>query len=145
MVNIGKFEIVFEIVVLVFYDFCKEVVIILCCCDGDMLIVVMVDLFNVVVIDCVEQLIWLKVEVFIVFKLDILEKFFVVYDCEGLFDQIIDELMKISGCKGDDNIVFMICVVEQIIVVVVCKFVSDIYFEFDEKFLCICMCNDGVF
>ena len=143
-VNIGKLEIAPEIVALVPYDFCKEAVIIPCRRDGDTLTVVMADPFNVVAIDRVEQLTRLKVEVLTAPKPDILEKLSAVHDREGSLDQTIDELMKISGRKGDDNTAPMIRAVEQIIAAAVRKSASDIHFEPDEKSLRIRMRNDGV-
>jgi type IV pilus assembly protein PilB len=143
-VNVIKLEIAPEIVALVPYEFCKDAAIIPCRRTGDTLTVVMADPFNVVAIDRVEQLTRLKVEVLTAPKPDILEKLTSVHDREGSLDQTIDELMKISGRKGDDNTAPMIRAVEQIIAAAVRKSASDIHFEPDEKSLRIRMRNDGI-
>ena len=143
-VNVLKLQIEPEVIALVPYAFCKEAVLIPCRREGDTLTVVMADPFNVVAIDHVEQLTRLKVEVLSAPKPDILEKLSAAYDREGSLDQTIDELMKISGRKGDDNTAPMIRAVEQIIAAAVRKSASDIHFEPDEKSLRIRMRNDGV-
>jgi type IV pilus assembly protein PilB len=144
-VNVLKLEIAPEVIALVPYDYCKEVVLIPCRHVGDILTVVMADPFNVVAIDRVEQLTKLKVEVLNAPKPDILEKLSSMHDREGSLDQTIDELMKISSRKGGDEASApMIRAVEQIIGAAVRKAASDIHFEPDEKSLRIRMRNDGV-
>lgn len=143
-VNVAKLDIPAEIVSLVPYDFCKETAILPCSREADTLTVVMADPFDVVTIDRVEQMTRLKVEVLNAPKPDILEKLAAVYDREGSLDQTIDELMKISARRGDDNTAPMIRAVEQIIAAAVRKSASDIHFEPDEKSLRIRMRNDGV-
>lgn len=143
-VNVLKLEIDPEIIRLLPYDFCKESALIPCRREADTLTLVMADPFNVVAIDRVEQLTKLRVEVLNAPKPDILEKLSAVNDREGTLDQTIDELMKISARKGDDNTAPMIRAVEQIIAAAVRKAASDIHFEPDEKSLRIRMRNDGM-
>jgi type IV pilus assembly protein PilB len=143
-VNIQKLEIDPALVDLVPYDYCKEAVLLPCRREGDVLTLVMADPFNVVAIDRVEQITRLKVEVLNAPKPDILEKLSALHDREGSLDQTIDELMKISGRKGDDNTAPMIRAVGQIIAAAVRKSASDIHFEPDEKSLRIRMRNDGI-
>lgn len=126
-------------------DLCREEGVIPCRIDGDVLILVMADPFNVVAIDRVEQITRMKVEVLNAPKPDILEKLASLHEREGSLDQTIDELMKISGrTSGDDNTAPMIRAVEQIIAAAVRKSASDIHFEPDEKSLRIRMRTDGV-
>lgn len=143
-VNVLKLDIDPDVIRLLPYDFCKEAVLIPCRREGDTLTLVMADPFNVVAIDKVEQLTRLRVEVLNAPKPDILEKLSAVNDREGTLDQTIDELMKISGRKGDDQTAPMIRAVEQIIAAAVRKAASDIHFEPDEKSLRIRMRNDGM-
>lgn len=143
-VNVLKLEIDPEVIKILPYDFCKEAVLIPCRREANTLTLVMADPFNVVAIDKVEQLTRLRVEVLTAPKPDILEKLSAVNDREGTLDQTIDELMKISGRKGDDQSAPMIRAVEQIIAAAVRKAASDIHFEPDEKSLRIRMRNDGM-
>ncbi|HEU5078633.1 MAG TPA: GspE/PulE family protein [Opitutaceae bacterium] len=143
-VNVLKLDIESEVVALIPYEFCKQALLIPCKRETDTLTLVMADPFDVVAIDRVEQLTRLKVEVLTAPKPDILEKLSSVNDREGTLDQTIDELMKISGRKGDDNTAPMIRAVEQIIAAAVRKSASDIHFEPDEKSLRIRMRHDGM-
>jgi type IV pilus assembly protein PilB len=144
MVNVAKLDVAPEIAALVPYEFCKEAALLPCRLEDDTLTVVMADPFNVVALDRVEQLTRFKVEVLNAPKPDILEKLAALHDREGSLDHTIDELMKISGRKGDDNTAPMIRAVEQIIAAAVRKSASDIHFEPDEKSLRIRMRHDGV-
>ncbi len=143
-VNVAKLEIDPEVAALVPYDYCKQAALIPCLREADTLTLVMADPFDVVAIDRVEQLTRLRVEVLNAPKPDILEKLSAVHEREGSLDHTIDELMKISGRRGDDNTAPMIRAVEQIIAAAVRKSASDIHFEPDEKSLRIRMRYDGM-
>lgn len=143
-VNVLKLEIDPALLALVPYEYCKEAALLPCRREGDVLTLAMADPFNVVAIDRVEQLTRLRVEVLSAPQPDILEKLSAIHDREGSLDHTIDELMKISGRKGDDTAAPIIRAVEQIIAAAVRKAASDIHFEPDEKSLRIRMRNDGV-
>ncbi len=143
-VNVTKLEIDPEVVALIPYDYCKQAALIPCRREADTLTLVMADPFDVVAIDRVEQLTRLRVEVLNAPKPDILEKLSAVHEREGSLDHTIDELMKISSRRGDDNTAPMIRAVEQIIAAAVRKSASDIHFEPDEKSLRIRMRYDGM-
>ncbi|WP_404423129.1 GspE/PulE family protein [Nibricoccus sp. IMCC34717] len=143
-VNVIKLEISADCAALLPFEFCRDQALVPARREGDRLTLVMANPFDVLAIDTVEQRTGLKVEVVNAPKPDILEKLASLHDKEGSLDQTIDELMKISGRKGDDTTAPMIRVVEQILAAAVRKSASDIHFEPDEKSLRIRMRNDGV-
>jgi type IV pilus assembly protein PilB len=144
-VDVVRLEIAANVVDLLPYDFCREMILIPYKRTADTVTVVMADPFNVVAIDRVEQLTRLRAEVLSAPRADILEKLSAVNDRAGSIDQTIDELMKISGrIAGDETAAPMIRAIELIIGAAVHRSTSDIHFEPDEKSLRIRMRRDGV-
>ncbi len=144
-VDLARLVVEPEVASLIPFEFCREAELMPCRREGDTLVIVMADPFDVVAIDRVEQLTRLKVEVLNAPKADILDKLANLHEREGSIDQTIDELMKISQRRaGEETTAPMIRAVEQIIAAAARKSASDIHFEPDEKSLRIRMRTDGV-
>jgi len=144
-VNALQIEIDPEVAKILPFEFCRDSALLPCRRNGDVLIVVMADPFNIVAIDRIGHMTKLKVEVLNAPAPDILERLFMLYAKEESFDQTIDELMKISRQHaGDDAAAPIIRAVEQVLAAAVKKSASDIHFEPDEKCLRIRMRQDGI-